>query len=207
MTIRKFFFCFLAFLVILTAVPAQAEDNRFEVGLGVAYGGGSGRVSGGTDMDVDNFGTGLGLATGVQYWKDSAFDVENFSMGVEYEYNHFYTKIAEDSSTTRGSLDLHSLLLNFAARKTVEEFSPYIGAGLGCAYFDASTNSRVTKKDKASVTGVAPLLQVFAGVDYDLSEKYYTGFETKFSYINAKPAGVSVSYHKLDTLLKLGVKF
>lgn len=194
-------------LAILIAVPAQAEDNRFEVGLGLAYGGGSGRGTGGSSNDIDNFGTGLGLAAGVQYWKDSVWGTEHLSVGAEYEFNHFYTKLNNGSSTTRGSLDLHSLLINFAARKSVEDFSPYVGAGLGASYYEASTNRRVTNRDKSSVSGIAPMLQIFAGVDYDLSEKYYTGFQTKFSYVNAEPAGMSVSYHKLDTMLKLGVKF
>ncbi len=206
MRIQKVHFFVLVLLTFFVAVPVQAEDNRLEFRFGGAYGGGSGSSTGGSKVEVDNFGTGLGLATGLEYWKDSFMDVELLSLGVEYQYNHFYTKIDADY-TTRGSLDLHSLLLNFAARKTVENFSPYIGAGIGAAYFDASTNRNKISQDKKSVDGVAPMLQAFAGVDYDLSEEWYTGFETKFSYMNANPAGYDVSYHKMDTMLKLGVKF
>jgi len=207
---------------MVAPTPASdVKDMRLEVALGAAYGGGSasgtsrkhswggGKSAG--NWDIDNVGTGLGLAAGMQIWKDRLFGHELLSAGLEYEYNHYFSKISSPEGSARGELHLNSALANIALRKPFGELTPYAGLGLGAVFYDAwakdGTGDFMNAGEKSSHSGVAPMIQAFAGADYALNDSIYTGLEVKFGYFNASVFGADVSYHKMDTLLKLGTKF
>lgn len=112
--------------------------------------------------------------------------------------------------------DINAGMLNIAARKAKGKFHPYIGVGVGVARTnidaEVAVNVNVNGQNlllaggaNDSDTNVA--LQVFAGVDYDVSDKIYVGGNVRYFRTEPTPFGAEVEFENVAGMVTVGYKF
>jgi opacity protein-like surface antigen len=117
-------------------------------------------------------------------------------MALELEYNYFSgTDFDKDKvvatpggpGTFNGTINVHTLFLNFKARYPNGKFHPYAGFGLGYSYFMVGdiTSTVGVGSAVAGKAGDAFCYQLFTGLDYDITPKISLGIGYK--YFSSKP--------------------
>jgi len=197
---KKIILLATATLLLLSTAAFAAENTGFYVG-----------VSGGyvipqtmTISDPDS-GSWIvdaplknGYLGGVKVGWNTPFT--NRILAVELEYNYIFgtgfdnEKIVNYGGimpiTMEADIQIHALLLNFKARYPEGRFHPYVGFGVGYAYFE--TGDATMRDPGGSVIVTAPgasggafAYQLLAGLDFDITPNLGVGIGYK--YLASKP--------------------
>jgi len=195
------------------APESSGLPMRLEGVLGTALGGGHVNDKNRHGDYEAKGGTAPGLALGARLWVDGVFDDPDFkpvSLGFEYGYNSLGATWKDTSNRDADAdLSIHSFLFNAAYRLEKQgKITPYVGAGLGVAYYDVSVKETGATNLGSGTDGFAPIMQAFVGMDYDLGDGYYTGIEAKYGgFSTFGLGGPDAGYGKADMLIKFGVEF
>jgi opacity protein-like surface antigen len=129
----------------------------------------------------------------------------NRILAVELEYNYIYNEFDNDKiinlfgvtpATIEGDIQIHALLLNFKARYPEGRFHPYIGFGVGYAYFEQGDLIAREPGGPGTMTiqgesGDAFCYQLLAGLDFDITPNFGVGIGYK--YVASKPTIGSIN--------------
>ena len=211
------FVSFLAF-----ASSANSADWRAEFGIGAHGGDPEVSFAGATDdLDTDN-----GLAITGQLWADGVAEkMPWLTLGAQY-LRLSDSDFSETASGTvlgvavTGQLDLDptidAFLINAAYRKPDGKFHPIIGGGIGVAKssIDATASATFTVNGQNFVaSGTADdddsnfAWQMFAGMDYDLTDKAYLGASITYFGTDANLFGADVEFRNVVGMAKIGYRF
>lgn len=210
----------LGFLTFQTT--AHSAEWRAELGLGAHGGDPEVSFSGATD-DLD---TDTGYAITGQIWADGITEKAPWlTMGLQY-LRLDDSDFSEAGSATvlgvtlTGQFDLDptldGFLVNAAYRKPDGKFHPMIGGGVGVAHasVDASAVGAITVNGQTFVgagsvddddTNFA--WQMFAGFDYDVTDKAYVGASVSYFGTDATLFGADVEFRNLIGMARVGYKF
>lgn len=170
----------LVFVICLAAFPV--DEASAQTGGYVAVFGGYASNSDASwqdqdsRLDLDLQGTRVfGVKFGV-----TPPAIRYFSFEFEYSYlkhdvdRTVFSTIATDYAALEGDLKFHNFMFNAIARYPEGAVHPYIGAGLGASYVDASIllttrQDGVNDTDRISTDDTAFAWQIMAGIDIDLT--------------------------------------
>ena len=206
---KKFGIILLSLLLILSfSFNAMAEGKPSDTGLYVA-------VVGGVSIPIDMTSTitdsapgggsitrDVSLATG---WLAGAkfgylTPFTNRILAVELEYNHIANnfdtgKTYNNSSNLDSRIKIDALMLNLMGRYPEGRFHPYVGAGAGYANVAMDdvriSSSGINTLNVTSGSKGVFAYQILAGVDFDITSKWFVGLGYKF--FAARKASYDVS--------------
>ena len=195
---------------------SAASPYRLEVGAGYSFSLFKEDVSEpveGTFLTatLTEINTGSGPTASAAFWVDGVIR-DNFSVGIEYNYSGFSPDATVRFSAPRRSRDvtreadatLHNGFINAAYRQNDGDLHPYAGLGLGLGYAKIGLDGIVANGEVGTVTGG---LQGFIGIDYDLTEQFYVGANSRLYYVDGRIIGTDLQFLELQLFGKLGVRF
>lgn len=155
--------------------------------------------------------TGSGPTASAAFWVDGLVR-DNFSLGFEYNYSGFSPEATVRFSTRRRNRDvtqeidatLHNGFINAAYRQNDGDLHPYAGLGIGLGYAKLDLDGIVANGEVGTVTGG---LQGFIGIDYDVTEQFYIGANSRLYYIDGRLIGTDLQFLELQLIGKVGVRF
>lgn len=210
----------MLFLFGGVSAPVFGADFRIEAGVGWTHADFdvSDRFTiGPWDVSYDAEGAGgSGLVASAGVWADDLIGT-NVSVGLQYLR---FENSAEIRSTINrkgrvpGSVNadfdivLNAGLLNLAWRLNQEQIHPYVGAGIGVSLVSAD----VSLEDSPfflseSSDDTVPVGQVFAGFDYDISDRVYVGLNARYLIFAGDLFGVDVDIRELAGMGVVGFRF
>lgn len=216
-----------AFVLFFALIPtfALAGEHRIEGTVGYNYGNFSydEKLEDDHDANLDNIGTGGGVYANAAYWYDKAFGVSWLSLGLQYNYisgevSYSFDNVGNNKNYN-GKLERESnnIMFNVAARKNDGDIHPYIGAGIGYnnlkvkgfSQIDETILGVTTLKERIEISDSDGIVsgQIFVGVDYDVTDNIYLGFDTKFMISSGKLVGWDVTHQTLCVGVKIGYRF
>ena len=160
----------------------------------------------------DNTGTNFDLdiqeswAAGVKFGYTPP-QMKYFSFELEYFYsNPDADRTVVGSSAVEGDIEFHSFMYNMMVRYPEGRFHPYLGAGLGFSYADASvqTTSPLGSAN-TSENDTAFAWQILAGVDIDLTNNWTADIGYRYFYTEPKLGNISVEFK--TSMVTLGLKY
>lgn len=197
---------------------ASAADWRAEFGIG-AHGGDPEISFAGETDDLD---TDTGIALTAQVWADKAVkEAPWLSLGVQY-LRLQDSDFSESGSATvlgvavTGQLDIEptidGFLANAAYRGDSGKWHPFIGGGVGFARADTDLAGSVTVNGQtfggsANDDEVNFAWQLFAGADYDVTEKAYIGVNLRYFGTDATLFGADVEFRNFVGMANIGYRF
>ena len=144
----------------------------------------------------------------------------NYIFGTDFDNNKIYDNIPDISVPVYidGTIKIQDILLNFKARYPEGRFHPYVGFGVGYAYFQVG-DATVTLADGSmsavvgtSASGGAFCYQFLAGLDFDITPNFGVGIGYK--YLASKPTigstGTGEFYQDIDyktSVVTLGLNY
>lgn len=122
------------------------------------------------------------------------------NLRTEFEYN-FRSKAEDTTKHAKAKLEAHTLMLNgFYDFKSESRFTPYLGVGVGMAYWEAKSDREgVQLYDK---DGWTYALSAMAGTSYAITTCLDAELTVKYTYMNAAEGSNNV-----DGMLGLRYKF
>ena len=168
---------FAPLLALGLAPSANAQSLRVEVGGGAAgalvFGDLNAEAEALTGVN-DFTGGGVGVAANVTAWLDFPLGI---SLGVQGFYDHAGIDTEIDGNDINGDRDAYGAMLLAALRGGIGPYHPYVGAGIGQTWVDASyeqfDNDFLEVEldgDYSSLTGT-----LFTGFDVDVTPWTYLG--------------------------------
>jgi opacity protein-like surface antigen len=112
----------------------------------------------------------------------------NYITGTDFDRNQVVNAFGEGPGRMDGNLDIHAFLFNIKARYPEGRFHPYIGVGIGYAYFDVGDIRVADPYGTYFVpdnSGGGFCYQFMAGMELDLTPHLSLGIGYK--YFRAKP--------------------
>ena len=174
----------------------------------------------GFTIGIDNLKLGDGPAYGASVWFDRVW-WEDFSLGVQYLHAETSggasrTFLANRPlATTLGGgadVDINTLFFNAAWRKNQGQIHPYVGFGIGVGFakIDASVFASLPGgqvRARGFTEELQGGVQAFAGLDYDISDRFYIGASARAYYVDGRPVDIDLQLLNYSLLFNLGVRF
>ena len=221
---KRLSFSTLAVLFSFLTIQATAQSAEWRAELGLGAHGGDPEISfAGESEDLD---TDTGFAVTGQLWADGVTEKAPWlTMGLQYLRldDADFSEAASGTvlgATITGQLDLDptldGFLVNVAYRKPDGKFHPMIGGGIGVAKasVDASVVATITVNGQTFIAaGDADdddtnfAWQMFAGFDYDVTDKAYVGATVSYFGTDAALFGADVEFRNLVGIARVGYKF
>lgn len=105
-------------------------------------------------------------------------------------------------------------MLNVAARshQQLDRLHPYAGGGLGLALAEADISGSLAVNGITFAPGnrdnhASLALQVFLGLDMDLSERVYTGVNVRYFWTDTELFGAEMEFGNVAATATLGYRF
>jgi len=204
--------------VLAHQTTAQSAEWRAELGLGAHGGDPEVSFAGETD-DLD---TDTGIAIAGQLWADGVAETAPWlTLGLQYLRldDADFSEAASGTilgATVTAQLDLDptldGFLFNAAYRKPDGKLHPMIGGGIGIAKasieavgsitVNGQTFAGTTDDDDTSLAW-----QMFAGFDYDVTDKTYIGVSMSYFGTDATLFGADVEFRNLVGMARAGYRF
>jgi hypothetical protein len=171
-------------------------------------------------IGIEDLKLGDGPAYGASVWFDRVW-WEDFSFGVQY----LHTETSGGASrtflanmplaTTLGGgvdVDINTLFFNAAWRRNQGTIHPYVGLGLGVgvAKVEASVFALLPDgqvRSRAATEEFQGGIQAFAGIDYEISERFYVGASARAYFVDGRPVDVDLQLLNYSLLFNVGVRF
>jgi len=204
--------------VLAHQTTASSAEWRAELGLGAHGGDPEVSFAGETD-DLD---TNTGIAITAQLWADGVAETAPWlTLGLQYLRldDADFSEAASGTvlgATVTAQLDLNptldGFLLNAAYRKPDGKFHPMIGGGIGIAKasVDAVGSVTVNGQTFAGTTDdddTSLAWQMFAGFDYDVTDKAYIGVSMNYFGTDATLFSADVEFRNLVGMARAGYRF
>lgn len=187
----------------LTSYQSQELINGSGLSIGIA------------DLKLDD-----GPAYGATVWFDRIW-WEDFSLGVQYLHARTgggasRTFLANRPlATTIGGgadVDINTLFFNAAWRRNQGKIHPYVGlgVGLGLAKVEASVIATLPSgevRGRAFTEEFQGGVQAFAGIDYDITDRFYVGASARAYYVDGRPVDIDFQLLNYSLLFNFGVRF
>jgi opacity protein-like surface antigen len=153
------------------------------------------------DVDIqDSWAAGVKFGYIPPQWKYFSFELEYFYSNPDVNRTVF------GSSAIEGDIKFHSFLYNIAVRYPEGRFHPYLGAGLGFSYADASIQSTsLSGSASTSENDTAFAWQILAGIDIDLTNSWTADIGYRYFSTEPKLGNISVEYK--TSMVTLGLKY
>jgi len=146
---------------------------------------------------------------GGAFWVDDLIG-KNWSIGIEYLRADLKPELRFNANIVGIDVPfdipvdatLSTFFLNVAWRRYEGPWHPYGGIGLGggTIRFDFGDGIGEEKQIQAGVQG-------FAGIDYDISERWYIGASTRLYYVDANIIGEDIRFLEVGLLGNVGFRF
>lgn len=211
-----------AFLIGLSSTAFAAERSSWRAELGLGFHGGDPDIEFAGVSDTLDTDTGLAFAAGL--WVDKV-GADWLSLGIQYQrlQDSDFSETATATLlgvTLTGTLDLEpeidAFMVNAAARHNKGRVHPYIGGGIGFARSSVDATVAVTltvdgqtfvAAGTADDSDTAFAGQIFAGVDFDMTDNLYLGVNVKYFLTDPTLFGADVEFRNVSGMAVLGYKF